>query len=274
MHVKTTTAVAFRQFITDARTVVVKIGTKVLVHEDGSVATEVLDSIAESVAQLRATGRQVLLVSSGAVGIGAGCLNVAPGLVSVCAAAGQSVLTALYHEAFKKREIAIAQILVTDDDFLREDRQAKLRNTLLLLVELCVVPVINENDVVTHSPDVDPNSRLISDNDMLAALVAKAVDADLLVVLTDVDGVYTSHPSDADALFISQMTGSVRVFDFGEQISERGRGGMQAKIRAASQAVSGNKRIAVIANGRLPKVLDRILAGQQIGTLIASREAQ
>lgn len=264
----------FRQFIANAKTIVVKIGSKVLVHQDGGVATEVLDSIAESVADLRANGRQVLVVSSGAVGIGAGCLNVPLDMVSVCAAAGQSVLTALYHETFKRQGIAIAQILVTDDDFTREERQTKLRKTLRHLLELSVVPVINENDVVTHSPDAEPNSRLISDNDMLAALIAHAINADLLVVLTDVDGVYTTHPSDTDALLISQMTGPAHIFTSPEEISERGRGGMQAKIRAASRAVDGNKRIAVIANGRAPKVLNRILEGQQVGTLIASREAQ
>ena len=225
MNIKSGTAINLRQTIAGAQTIVVKIGSKVLVHDDGRVALGVLDSIVESVADLRASGRNVVLVSSGAVCIGAEHLKVPPSLVSVCSAAGQSVLTALYHEAFKRRNLASAQILVTDDDFAREDRHAKLRNTLQHLLQLSVVPIVNENDVVTHCPDHDPSTRLLCDNDMLAALIAKAIEADLLVVLTDVDGVYTTHPNDADALLISQMTGPAHIFDSSEQINERGRGG-------------------------------------------------
>lgn len=274
MRVKTGTAASLRRAIAGAQTIVVKIGTKVLVHEDGSVAAAVVADIAESIAALRREGRKVLMVSSGAVGIGAGCLNVPSGMVAVCAAAGQSVLTALYHEAFGKTGIAVAQLLVTDDDFKDSKRRAKLRATLRDLLQLAVVPIVNENDVVAHFPERELAARLLTDNDMLAAFMAEDIEADLLVVLTDVDGVYTSNPNEADALLISQMTGSVHVFSAPEQVSDRGRGGMQAKLQAAHRAVKGNGLLAVIANGRTPNVLGRIMNGHPIGTLIAGKEDQ
>jgi glutamate 5-kinase len=274
MNIKTGTAGTLRRAIAGAETIVVKVGTKVLVREDGNVATDVLGRITESVADLRTNGRDVALVSSGAVGIGAGHLKISPEMVSVCAATGQSLLTAMYQSAFLKRNIAVAQILVTDDDFVQTHREAELRRTLRHLLELSVVPIINENDAVTHSPECDPETRLLSDNDVLAALIAKTINAHLLVLLTDVDGVYTSHPRDKDALLIPQMTGSAHLFNSAETISELGRGGMQAKVEAASRAAKESNLVAVIANGRIPNVLHRIMEGQRIGTLIAARENQ
>lgn len=263
-----------RQSVVNARSVVVKIGTRVLVRDDGNVAIEVLDDVAKSIADLCATGRQVLLVSSGAVGIGAGCLDLSPEMVSVCAATGQTVLTALYHNAFKRLGIATAQILVTDDDFQQADRHAKLGDTLRHLLKLSVVPIVNENDVVTHFPGRDPNTRVFSDNDMLASLIAGTVGADLLVVLTDVDGVYTNHPDDENSSLIPHVAGDLRGVIFTERTNPHSRGGMQAKLRATTQAVRNNGLIALIANGRTPNVLNLIMKGLPIGTLIAGKEEE
>jgi glutamate 5-kinase len=261
-----------RQSVVRARTVVVKVGTKVLVRDDGNVAIEVLNDIARSIVNLSAMGRKVLLVSSGAVGIGAACLDLSPELVSVCAAAGQIVLTALYHNAFTRLGIATAQILVTDDDFQQDDRHTKLGDTLRHLIDLSVVPIINENDVVTHLPDKDPNTRIFSDNDMLASLIAGTVGADLLVVLTDVDGVYTHYPGDENSLLIPHVAGDLRGVISAQRINRNGRGGMQAKLRATTQAARNNGLIAVIANGRTPDVLNLIMKGLPIGTLVAGEE--
>ncbi|HWC15774.1 MAG TPA: glutamate 5-kinase [Terriglobales bacterium] len=260
-----------RTQLEDAQTIVVKVGTKVLLRTDGTIAEDAFRQIARSMARLQRNGRRVLLVSSGAVGLGARSLGVSPSLVSVCAAAGQSVLTSLYYRAFGQLGISIAQLLVTDDDFRAAERRQKLLQTLDHLSELGVVPILNENDAVTHSPDTTP--RIISDNDMLASLVAKAVNADLLVILTDVDGIYDTHPDEAEASLIPEITGA-HVLEHDFPVSEFGRGGVQAKLKAALHVAQMHQVVAVIANGRTPDVLDKIIGGHEIGTLIAPVEAK
>src|SRR5438874_3348598 len=264
----------FRQRLRGARTIVVKIGTKVLVRSDGSIATDVLRELVKSVATLRMSGRRVLLVSSGAIGIGAKRLSLSPGLVPVCAAAGQSALTSLYHTEFGNLEIAAAQVLVSDQDFADSDRHQRLRDTLQYLTRLGVIPIINENHLATHSPDSGTEDRVFSENDMLSSLVASTVGADLLVLLSDVDGVYAEHPAEANASVIPEITGSVREFMSAERVSELSRGGMTAKLRAVAHALETTRLCAVIANGRTPEVLEQIVRGRQIGTLIVSAEAQ
>lgn len=265
---------SFRHQLRRARTIVVKIGTKVLVRSDGSVAVDVMKELVKSVATLRMSGRRVLLVSSGAIGIGAKRLSVSPGMVPVCAAAGQSALTSLYHSEFENLEIAAAQVLVTDEDFSDADRHERLRDTLQYLTRLGVVPIINENHLATHSPDSGTEDRVFSENDMLSSLVASTVGADLLVLLTDVDGVYSQHPAEADVSVIPEITGSVRQFVSAEQIDELSRGGMTAKLRAVAHALETTRLFAVIANGRTPEVLEHIVRGRPIGTLIVPAEAQ
>ena len=260
-----------RNRLEDAQTIVVKVGTKVLLQSDGSAAQDAFARLAKSVVGLQRNGRRVLLVSSGAVGLGAKSLRVSPNLVSVCAAAGQSVLTTLYHQAFAQLGVSIAQVLVTDDDFKTTERQAKLLKTLEHLTELGVIPILNENDVVTHSHD--GHARIFSDNDMLASLLAKAVNADLLVILTDVDGVYDTHPDRAEASLIPEIKGAHGV-ECDDRVSEFGRGGIQAKLKAAMHAAHLHRVVAVIANGRTPDVLEKIISGHQIGTLIAPVEAK
>ena len=264
----------FREQLRRARTIVVKVGTRVFVQPEGCVAVEVLNGLVKSIATLRLSGRRVLLVSSGAVGIGANHLKISPGMVSVCAAAGQSVLTSMYQNAFALLEVAAAQILVTDDDFTDADRHERLRSTLQHLTRLGVVPIINENHVATDAEDRQSDRRIFSENDMLASLVATAVGADLLVLLTDVDGVYDGHPNHGNASLIPQITGGVDDFELAEQVGELSRGGIKAKLRAVAHAVETNRLVAVIANGRTPDVLENIVRGQQIGTLIAPAEAQ
>ena len=260
-----------RSRLEDSQTIVVKVGTKVLLRTDGTIAEDAFREIARSIARLQKNGRRVLLVSSGAVGLGAKSLGVSPSLVSVCAAAGQSVLTSLYYRAFGQMGISIAQLLVSDDDFTAADRRHKLLQTLEQLSELGVIPILNENDALTHTQDAQ--SRIISDNDMLASLVAKAVNADLLVILTDVDGIYDAHPDQPHASVIPEIT-EVHEVEHGITVSEFGRGGVQAKLRAALHAAQMHRVTAVIANGRTPDVLDKIIGGHPIGTLIAPGEAK
>jgi glutamate 5-kinase len=260
-----------RRKLANAGEIVVKVGTKVLIGEDGSVASEILHRLVDSIARLRSRGSRVVLVSSGAVGIGAKTLGVSHELASVCAAAGQSVLTSLYQRAFGEHDIRVAQLLVTAEDFATPARNRQLIQTICHLIEAGAVPILNENDVISDS--VMRASRIFSENDMLASLIARDLHADLLVFLTDVDGVYDLHPQNPEAALISEL----QTEDIGvhyESSNGTGRGGVQAKVKAAIHATRDRHTIAIIANGRTPNVLERILSGDRIGTLVASPEVQ
>jgi len=261
----------FRRPLEAAQAIVVKVGTKVLLSCDGSIAEEAIRGLTRSIAELQKGGRRVLLVSSGAVGLGAKSLGLSPNMVSVCAAAGQSALTTLYHRAFEQQGIAAAQILVTDDDFKTAARQQRLLRTLEHLSELGVVPILNENDVFAYSQEAE--QRIFSDNDMLASLVARAVNADLLVILTDVDGIYDAHPDSDKASLIPEIRGA-HVLDGADHVSEFGRGGIRSKLKAAIHVAEMHSAVAVIANGRIPNVLEKIMEGHRIGTLITPLEAK
>ena len=260
-----------RHKLAKADNIVVKVGTKVLTGTDGSVATEIVQRLGESIARLRSRGCRVVLVSSGAVGIGARALGISHQLVSVCAAAGQSVLTSLYQRAFREHGIHVAQILVTTEDFATPSRRAKLTQTLRHLIDAGALPILNENDATSGSQTENDSVTAFSENDMLASLIARELHADLLVFLTDVDGVYDLHPQNPDAALISELQGEHLEAD---AESHNGRGGARAKIRAALHATRERHTVAVIANGRTPNVLERILNGDQIGTLVASMEAK
>ncbi|HEU5232103.1 MAG TPA: glutamate 5-kinase [Terriglobales bacterium] len=260
-----------RNRLANADDIVVKVGTKVLIGADGSVANEVLDRLVTSIARLRSRGCRVVLVSSGAVGIGASALGVSHQLVSVCAATGQSVLTSVYQQAFRSHSIHVGQILVTAEDFATPSRSRKLIQTLQHLIEAGALPILNENDAISGSQVESDSARAFSENDMLASLIARELHADLLVFLTDVDGVYDLHPEDPEAALISELQGE-HVEANGE--SRNGRGGVRAKVKAAIHATRERHTVAVIANGRTPDVLERILSGDQIGTLVASVEVK
>jgi glutamate 5-kinase len=268
---------------------VLKVGTNVLVDAAGGFAGGVLAELAASVARMRRAGRDVVLVSSGAVALGLHQMaNVhappvpaqpaaaqrmtldTPAHRAACAAAGQSWLTAIYHEAFQRHALPIAQILVTSDDFLDPDRSAGLSETLRQLLSRGIVPVVNENDAVSHHAGASQN-RLFHDNDQLAALIAPLLDCKLLILLTDVDGLYTLDPTHADAELIGALTDvSDEHFENAGASGPRGRGGMRSKLIAVMRARRDPELVAVIANGRTPGVLDRIMAGEEIGTIIAT----
>ena len=260
-----------RNKLAEADDIVVKVGTKVLIGKDGSIATEVLHQLVRSIAWLRSRGCRVVLVSSGAVGIGASALGVSHELVSVCAAAGQSVLTSLYQQAFREHRIHVAQILVTAEDFATPSRNKKLTQTVRHLINAGALPILNENDAISGSHIENDSVRAFSENDMLASLIARELHADLLIFLTDVDGVYDLHPKNPDAALISELEGEHVETD---AESHNGRGGVRAKVKAAIHATRERHTVAVIANGRTPNVLERILSGDRIGTLVAPVEAK
>lgn len=271
-----------RDAVVAASRMVVKVGTNVIMREDGTVSIGVLYGIAESLAGLRRAGREVLLVSSGAVGLGAQRLGltVRPSevaLVQACAAVGQSRLMTIYDDAFEKLGHRVAQVLLTEDDFVDRRRHENLRATLDTLLRLGVIPIINENDTVSTAELDRPagseaRERVFGDNDKLSALVMTHIDADLLILLSDVDGLYTSDPQHSspnseEAVLISELTGITDVVrSYARGGNSRGRGGMESKL-AAVEIAGRAHRPSVIANGRIPGVLDLICSGHPVGTL-------
>src|SRR5436853_447233 len=268
------------RLINAARRVVIKLGTAVLMREDGGPALSRFYSFIESIADLKRAGREVLLVSSGAVGLGAQQLNLPrkPQLLPLkqaCAAIGQGRLMALYSDGFDRLGVTTAQVLLTEEDFSNRQRYLNLRGTLGKLLELGALPIINENDTVSTAElepeETSPQLRInFGDNDKLSALVASKTEADLLVILTDVDGLYTAEPSSADARLIPLVAEiTLEIEDLAREpspASKAGRGGIRTKIEAARIAAHSGCA-TVIAGGKLPGILTRIFAGEEVGTL-------
>jgi len=279
--------------------IVVKLGTNVIMRTDGKVALGLLCGLVEQIAALRSRGFEVVVVSSGAVALGVARLGMparpnALEQMQACAAVGQSRLMALYDDAFDRLSCPIAQVLLTEDDFRDPVRHANLRATLHALLTLGVIPIVNENDTVStieldrpllaahHVNDEQgehvrqangrgpSEPRLFGDNDKLSALLMTHIDADLLVLLSDVDGLYDRNPAEPDAHVIPSVERiDQRVLDFAHGGNGRGRGGMLSKLESARIALDAGKEV-VIANGRTPNVLERIMAGDEIGTRFAT----
>jgi len=260
--------------------IVVKLGTNVIMRPDGRIALGLLCGLVEQVAALRTQGIEVLMVSSGAVGLGMERLGLierptAVAHIQACAAIGQSRLMSFYDDAFERVGCPIAQVLLTEDDFRDPTRHANLRATLDSLLTLGVIPIANENDTVSTMELDRPAAssarpqRIFGDNDKLSALLMKHIGADLLVLLSDVDGLYDRNPRDPAA----QRIEAVSVIDesilaLAQGGNGRGRGGMISKLESAKIALDAGKQV-VIANGRTPNVLERIVAGENLGTRFA-----
>lgn len=259
-----------RKLVTSARRVVVKVGTNVVQREDGALALGCFYGIVESLADQRRLGREVVLVSSGAVGLGMRRLGLSarPTLLPLkraCAAAGQGRLMALYEEGFERLGLVAAQVLLTEDDFADRRRYLNLRATLEKLLSLGAVPVLNENDTVST---VELAGSVFGDNDRLSALVASKLEAGLLVLLSDVDGLYDRDPRASDDARLVPLVDdlSPELLAAAGNAGSRGRGGMKTKLDAVNIATNAGAAV-VIANGRSPRVLDRLFEGDEVGTL-------
>lgn len=256
-----------RQQLKGVRRAVIKVGTAVVTRDDGRLALGRLGALVEQVQGLRARGIEVVLVSSGAVGLGAERLGFdqPPRAVvdrQACAAAGQGALMGFYAGLFEAAGGRCAQVLLTEDDFSVRRRHVHLAATLLRLLSLGAVPVVNENDTVSTAEIALTGPTVFGDNDRLAALVASGIDADLLVLLTDVDGIYDRPPAEPGARPVTTWGDTeVRL----GTASSRGRGGMGAKIEAAQVGASSGVHV-VVAGAQLPDVLRRIVDGQPVGT--------
>jgi len=277
-----------RQRITlAAKRVVIKLGTAVLMSDEGTgIAADRFLAVVGSIAQLKRSGREVLLVSSGAIGLGAERLGMQrrPQLVSLkqaCAAVGQGRLMSLYSEAFDSFGISIAQVLLTEEDFSNRKRYLNLRSTITKLLDLGVLPIINENDTVSTA-EIEYNESAsyakvnFGDNDKLSALVASKIEADLLVLLTDVAGLYTGNPVDTgDARLIpivERITPEIEELATDRKASRFGRGGMKTKLESARIAAQSACAV-IITSGKVPRVIDRIFSGEELGTFFIPSEA-
>ena len=253
-----------------AKRIVIKIGTNTLAKADGGINSAYVSRIAKQVKQLLDQGRGVVIVSSGAIGMGAGQLKVAGSVKGVkmrqaCAAIGQPLLMAQYRKSFAKYGVTVAQVLLTAEVLNHRKSYLNMRNSIDTLLALSVVPVLNENDSIS----TDEIGTAFGDNDKLSALVASKIDADLLVILSDIDALYDKDPrrnkgaKPIKAVF--EITPEI-VRNAGTTGSTHSTGGMKTKIEAAKIASSAGCRI-VLANGKAKDVLRRIVSGEEIGTV-------
>ena len=264
-----------REDFINAKRIVIKLGTNVLRNDEGEVALARIYSFIEDISKLVKSGKEVILVTSGAVGLGKKKLELetteGDGVKQACAAVGQSRLMSYYENGFGVYDIPIAQILLTEDDFSMRHRYLSLRTTLNKLLEFGVVPVINQNDTVSTIELADRLAGIkvsFSDNDKLSALVSSELDAELLILLSDIDGLYTSNPKEnSDAELIKEVTSVTdEIMNLGTDASEGGRGGMKTKLEAAKLVTRFGGKV-LIANGKAPYVISRIFAGEDLGTM-------
>lgn len=252
---------------------VVKVGTSTLTRENGSMNLRAIDRLAMVLADLRGQGHEIILVSSGAIGVGVGKLGLdkRPAelrMKQAVAAVGQCELMHIYDKCFGEYGATVAQILLTDEDVDDPRRAEHLENTFEALLELGCIPVVNENDSVSSAEIETGQARVLGDNDTLSAIVARLCRADLLVLLSDIDGLYDKDPhGNPDARLVRRVT----VVDEGLRASAggagtaRGTGGMQTKLDAAMIAMGAGVDM-VIANGAHPEKLYDIAAGADVGT--------
>lgn len=262
-----------QEIATLAQNLVVKVGTQVLTTEDGQLNHERIGQLARQLHEVVKTGRKVVLVSSGAVGAGMGRLGIThrptdlPRLQAV-AAIGQSLLVEAYERALSPYGHHAAQVLLTAEDLQHRTRYLNARNTLLTLLELGAIPIINENDTVA----TEELQNTFGDNDRLAAIVTNLIRAPLLVLLSDVDGLCNGDPSKPGTQVIPTVERlDHSVYDLVcDKSGGRGRGGMASKLEAARLCTTAGENL-IIAGGRTPDVLSKILAGETVGTLFLAQ---
>ncbi len=257
-----------------SRLVVVKVGTSSVTRDDGKLDEEEMLRLSSEIANAVKKGNKVVLVTSGAVAAGISELGipVKPNdlvFKQASAATGQSVLMARYRELFNAYGLKVAQMLLTAEDLSNRASYLHTCNVLNMLLNLGVIPIINENDVtsVDELTPVNEGYRVnFSDNDILSVLVATAIPADLVVILSDVEGLYDSDPQDPKAVLIRRVENITSELKSGVSgKSKMGRGGIQSKLKAAEIATNCGIPV-IIANSRREKVLSDILAGKEVGT--------
>jgi glutamate 5-kinase len=258
----------------NAKRIVIKIGTNTICRDDGTVDQGYIDDVARQVVDLDHGGVQSIVVTSGAIGSGSSELqlngrNKDVAMKQACAAVGQATLMLAWRDAFHHYGKSVGQVLLTYGAFSDRARYLDLRKAIDEMFRLGVVPVVNENDVIS----TDEIDEVFGDNDKLSALVASKMDADLLILLTDVDGLYDRNPeADRDAKLIPTVDEVTKDIEriAGSKRNERSTGGMRTKINAAKIAMQSGCNM-VIANGREKDVIQRVAGGEELGTLFTAR---
>lgn len=266
-----------KAYLKDVKRIVVKVGTSSITHGTGLLNLERIEALSRQLADLHNRGIEVVLVSSGAIGAGMGKLNLKERPKTVpekqaAAAVGQGVLIHMYQKTMSEYGKTIAQILVTKDDLADRGRFLNARNTIFSLLAHGVIPIVNENDAV--ATDELKYGNKIGDNDTLSALMVSLVDAELLVILSDIDGLYdanpATHPEARMLPEVYEITQSV-IEMAGGSGSVLGTGGMATKIKAAQIATSTGADM-LIASTAVPQVLYRLLDGEALGTLFLRKD--
>lgn len=254
----------------DGKRIVVKVGTSTLTHESGRLNLRRVEQLVKVLCDLSNSGKEVVLVSSGAIGVGVGKLGLKkrPSLTrekQAVAAVGQCELMFIYDKLFGEYNHSIAQVLLTKYAIDTEYKKQNVVNTMETLIEMGIIPIVNENDTCAID---ELDGENFGDNDNLSAIVADIVQADTLIMLTDIDGLYTSNPRsnpDAEKIdVVDEITDEIRVMAGGSG-SNRGTGGMITKIQASEYATAKGIE-CVIMNGETPKRLYDLFEGKSIGT--------
>ncbi len=257
--------------------IVVKLGTSTLTHSTGRLNIRRVEALCKTLSDLKNAGHEIVLVTSGAIGMGVGKLQL-PGRPAdmptkqAAAAVGQCELMYVYDKLFSEYHHTVAQVLLTGADVHDGKRRENLKNTLTRLLELQAIPIVNENDAV--STDEIGVENTIGENDTLSAIVAELTEAGLLILLSDIDGLYTADPrKDADARLVSRVEAITPEIEAlaGGAGSSLGTGGMATKLNAAKIATAAGADM-VIANGRRPELLYEIAEGKPVGTRFIAKE--
>ena len=252
--------------------IVIKIGTSTLTHATGQLNIRRVEELCKTISDIKNAGNQVILVSSGAIGMGVGKLGLHEKPEDIptkqaAAAIGQCELMYIYDQLFSQYHHIVGQLLITGEDIQNEQRHQNFSNTLTRLLELGAIPILNENDTVAV------NEIVIGDNDTLAAIVAESVNADRLILLSDIDGLYTADPHkdpDAKLISIANEVDEKLLALAGTSASSQGTGGMITKLQAAQICLSCGCEM-IIANGNKPENLYDIMDGKLIGTLFTEK---
>lgn len=259
--------------INAARTVVIKIGTRLLTDASGNLDLPYMEKLVGVISAVKGKERNIAIVSSGAIGAGIGRLNMERRPVTIpekqaAAAVGQGLLIQHYERCFARYHLPVAQILLTRGDLVDRQRYVNARNTIHTLLRWGVIPIINEND------SVSVEEIKFGDNDRLSSLVSSLIDADLLIILTDIDGLYDADPAENEGSrlipMVENITPEIKKYA-GNTHDELSTGGMITKIQAAQIAVKSGINM-VIANGTEPRNLVRLFDGEEVGTLFVARD--
>ena len=254
-----------------AKRIVIKIGTNSITNNNGKLDLSIMKDLVKQIADIKKKGKEIIIVTSGAIGAGIGELNLNSKPTDVimrqaCAAIGQSILMTNYQSLFRKHGIKVAQILLTYEDISIRKTYNNLNNSLNKLFELEAIPIINENDPIS----INEINASFGDNDNLSSYISAITKADLLVMLTNVDGLYNKRIIGKNASVIKEVKViNKEIESLASGKSKLGVGGMKAKIKAAKNATKAGA-VVVIANGRTKNILSRILGNEDVGTIIYS----